>query len=96
MSSSRVLDKVVAPTFGSAGAGLKPGATTALILTATIMFAAASLFGAASKPTVKSIGQGLICQCGCAQTVYGCNHFECPSRSEMNALTEKEIVANKD
>jgi len=68
----------------------------AFILAAVVLFAALTAFAAASKPTLKSIGEGLICQCGCAQTVYGCNHFECASRAEMNALIEKEIAAGKD
>jgi cytochrome c-type biogenesis protein CcmH/NrfF len=56
---------------------------------------AANLAGAA-KPTVKSIGDGLICQCGCTQTVTECNHLECSTRSEMNAVADKEIKAGKD
>jgi len=60
-----------------------------------VMLSAANLAGAA-KPTVKSIGDGIICQCGCTQTVSECNHFECSTRAEMNAITEKEIQAGKD
>lgn len=60
-----------------------------------MMLSAANLAGAA-KPTVKSIGDGIICQCGCTQTVSECNHFECSTRAEMNAVTEKEIKAGKD
>ena len=63
---------------------------------AAIVFATTIAFAAASKPTHNSIGQVLICQCGCGQTVYGCNHFECGSRAEMNALIDKEIAAGKD
>lgn len=66
-----------------------PGLIVAMVLEA------ANLAGAA-KPTVKSIGDGIICQCGCTQTVSECNHFECSTRAEMNAVTEKEIKAGKD
>ena len=83
--------RAVEPAFRPAPAGLKPGAT----IVAAIVFATTVMF-AASKPTLKSIGEALICQCGCGQTVYGCNHFECASRAEMNALIEKEIAAGKD
>jgi cytochrome c-type biogenesis protein CcmH/NrfF len=50
----------------------------------------------ATKPTVKSIGDGVICQCGCTQTVTECNHFECATRAQMNAVAEREIKAGKD
>jgi cytochrome c-type biogenesis protein CcmH len=71
-------------------------ARVAIAVAATMMFAAANSLGSASKPTAKSIGDGLICQCGCTQTVTECNHYECSSRAEMNALTSKEIAAGKD
>jgi len=84
--------QAVEPAFRPARAGLKPGAT----LLALILFGGLTGFATASKPTLKSIGEALICQCSCGQTVYGCNHFECASRAEMNALIEKEIAAGKD
>ena len=71
-------------------------ARVAIAVAATMMFAVASARGSSSPPTAKSIGDGLICQCGCTQTVTECNHFECPSRAEMNAQTNKEIAAGKD
>jgi len=71
------------------------GRKVAAAVVVVIVFTATA-FAAASKPTLKSIGEALICQCGCGQTVYGCNHFECASRAEMNKLIEKEIAAGKD
>ena len=71
------------------------GKVAIVVALAMTIVAASSLVGA-PKPTAKSIGDGLICQCGCTQTVTECNHFECPSRAEMNALTTKEIAAGKD
>lgn len=52
-------------------------------------------FGASTKPTVQSLGDALICQCGCNQTVNECNHLECSARGEMRAMAEKEIAAGK-
>jgi len=49
-----------------------------------------------SKPTQKSIEGALTCQCGCNQTVAGCDHYGCGSRGEMRALIQKEIAAGKD
>lgn len=58
--------------------------------------AAWSARGSDSKPTLKSLGEGLICQCGCNMTVNGCNHYECSSRTEMQALMQKEIAGGKE
>lgn len=62
---------------------------------AVVALGAANLAGA-GKPTVKSIGDQVICQCGCTQTVTECNHFECSTRAEMNAVADREIKAGKD
>lgn len=59
-------------------------------------FAQGSARASAAKPTVKGIGDALICQCGCGMTVTSCNHFECSSRTEMQAMAQKEIAAGKD
>jgi cytochrome c-type biogenesis protein CcmH len=53
-------------------------------------------FGASTRSTVKSLGDALICQCGCNQTVNECNHLECAARTEMRAMAQKEIAAGKD
>jgi cytochrome c-type biogenesis protein CcmH len=67
---------------------------TALLLPVLLVSVAA--FAAAAKPTVKSLGDELICQCGCNQTVNECNHLECPSRAEMRVMAAKEIAEGKD
>jgi cytochrome c-type biogenesis protein CcmH len=66
---------------------------TVLLLSALLVSAA--VVAASSKPTVKSLGDALICQCGCNQTVNECNHLECPVRSQMRAMMAKEIAAGK-
>ena len=58
--------------------------------------AVTSARAAGPKPTVKSIGAGVICQCGCNFPVSTCNHEQCSSRDEMKALVEKEIAAGKN
>jgi cytochrome c-type biogenesis protein CcmH/NrfF len=59
--------------------------------------AVASARGGGSRPTVKSIADGLICQCGgCNFPVGTCNHEQCSSRDEMKAMAQKEIAAGKD
>lgn len=49
-----------------------------------------------SRPTQKSIEGAVTCQCGCNQTVAGCDHYGCSSREELRALIQKEIAAGKD
>jgi cytochrome c-type biogenesis protein CcmH len=56
----------------------------------------ASWAGSGPKPTQRSIEGALTCQCGCNQTVAGCDHYGCGSREEMRALIQKEIAAGKD
>jgi len=65
------------------------------MVAALVLALAGSVWGAA-KPTVKSVGDGVMCQCGCVQTVTACDHYECATRAEMNALSDKEIKAGKD
>jgi cytochrome c-type biogenesis protein CcmH/NrfF len=55
-----------------------------------------SLARSGAKPTQRSIEGALTCQCGCNQTVAGCDHYGCGSREEMRALIQKEIAAGKD
>src|SRR5579863_1980899 len=50
----------------------------------------------APKTTAQQIEGGLTCECGCQQTVSGCNHEGCGSKAEMQAMAEKEVAAGKD
>jgi cytochrome c-type biogenesis protein CcmH len=70
-----------------------PRMLLALVLCGAVMPAA---LAGASKPTVKEIGDAVICQCGCNQTVTECNHLECASRTEMTAMAQKEIAEGKN
>lgn len=68
----------------------------AICILSVVLLHAFICFGASPKPTARSVGEGLICQCGCNMTVNGCNHPECSSRTEMQAMIGKEIRAGKD
>ena len=62
-----------------------------------VMLAVAIAWASSTRPTVKSVGDGLICQCGgCNFPVSTCNHEQCSSREEMKAMAGKEIAAGKD
>src|SRR5262245_51796642 len=46
--------------------------------------------GAAERPTLSAISQGLTCQCGCGLTVANCNHptcsFSVPVREQIESM----------
>ena len=49
--------------------------------------------GAAERPTLAGISQGLTCQCGCGLTVANCNHptcsFSVPVREQIESMIGK-------
>ena len=63
---------------------------------AALTLAAGIASARGTKPTVESVGAGVICQCGCNFPVSTCNHEVCSSRDEMKAMAQKEIAARKD
>ena len=73
-------------------------ARVAVVLWAATFLIAASAVrtNGQAKTTAESIESGTICQCGCNQTVSGCNHEGCGSKAEMQAMAEKEVASGKD
>jgi cytochrome c-type biogenesis protein CcmH len=75
-------------------------ARIASVLLAAICFVACTALPlegqTAAKTTAEAIENGTICQCGCNQTVSGCNHEGCGSKAEMQAMAEKEVASGKD
>jgi len=64
---------------------------------AICMLAAMAGKAAAAKPTLESVGSGLICQCGCNGIIsQPCQHYECAYHAEMRAMIQKEIAEGKD
>jgi len=59
------------------------------------LFAAAMARGD-GKPSVESIGDQVMCLCGCVATLNHCPHIDCSTREEMKAVIQKEIAAGKD
>jgi len=59
------------------------------------LFAAAMARGD-GKPSVESIGDQVMCLCGCVATLNHCPHIDCSTREEMKAAIQKEIAAGKD
>src|SRR5207302_5501390 len=77
--------------------GKRPPLTLLVLSILVSILAIHASAGAAGKPSLKSIADGVTCQCGgCNFTVSTCNHEQCSSRDEMRAMAQKEIEAGKD
>jgi cytochrome c-type biogenesis protein CcmH len=48
------------------------------------------------KPTVESIGDQVMCLCGCMATLNHCPHRDCATVAEMRPIIEKEIAEGKN
>lgn len=59
------------------------------------LFAAAMARGD-GKPSLESVGDQVMCPCGCVATLNHCPHIDCSTREEMKAAIQKEIAAGKD
>ena len=70
----------------------------AVVLVAACLLAGGTVLadGQTARTTAESIESGTVCQCGCNQTVSGCNHEGCGSKAEMQAMAEKEVASGKD
>ncbi len=68
----------------------------------TMALLAAVARGTAPKPTVRSIGDQVMCRCGCVTTMEQCPHkdnstYVCyPTWQEMKAVIQKDLAAGKD
>ena len=67
-----------------------------LALSALTVLASARAGEDSARPTMKSIGEHLVCQCGCNYALNNCTHNNCSSDEEMKAFIAKEISAGKD
>ena len=48
------------------------------------------------KPTLESIGEQVMCLCGCVATLNHCPHRDCATVAEIRPIIEKEIAEGKD
>ena len=51
---------------------------------------------AADREHVHEVGLGLMCPCGCNQTLTGCNHINCPNSTGMKEEVAQLIDSGKD
>ena len=50
----------------------------------------------ARKPTLESLGDQVMCLCGCAATLNHCSHRDCAMVAAIRPIIEKEIAEGKD
>ena len=48
------------------------------------------------RPTLESIGDQVMCLCGCVATLNHCPHHDCATVAEMRPVISQEIAAGKD
>ncbi len=46
-----------------------------------------------TEQAYRRVGEKLICQCGCLQTVYGCNHYGCPQSDGLRKEVREALAS---
>jgi cytochrome c-type biogenesis protein CcmH len=67
-----------------------------VILVGALFVASLTRADSPKKPTLESIGDQVICLCGCMATLNHCPHRDCATVAEMRPIIEKEIAEGKD
>ena len=71
------------------------GKVTFFIL-AVLLLAAAAGRAQAPRPTIESVGNKVMCLCGCVAILNQCPHHGCSTHEEVKAVIEKLIAEGKD
>ncbi len=58
-----------------------------------VLFATTALAGPVTDAAYRRVADRLICQCGCFQTVFGCNHLGCSVAANLRKEV-REAIAN--
>jgi cytochrome c-type biogenesis protein CcmH/NrfF len=67
-----------------------------IILALSLCVASLTHADGSKKPTVESIGDQVMCLCGCVATLNHCPHRDCATVAEIRPIIEKEIAEGKD
>jgi cytochrome c-type biogenesis protein CcmH len=68
-----------------------------LVILVGVLFAASmTRADGSNKPTIESIGDQVMCLCGCVATLNHCPHRDCATVAEIRPVIEKEIAEGKD
>ena len=66
------------------------------LLACTLFVLSMTRADGSGKPTVESIGDQVMCLCGCVATLNHCPHRDCATVAEIRPIIEKEIAEGKD
>jgi len=69
---------------------------SAVVLACGIFAASMTRADGSKKPTLESIGDQVMCLCGCVATLNHCPHRDCATVAEIRPVIEKEIAEGKD
>ena len=67
-----------------------------VILVGVLVAASLTRADGSNKPTIESIGDQVMCLCGCVATLNHCPHRDCATVAEIRPVIEKEIAEGKD
>jgi len=73
-----------------------PSKWTLIILALGLSAASMTRADGSKRPTLESIGDQVMCLCGCVATLNHCPHRDCATVAEIRPIIEKEIAAGKD
>jgi len=75
---------------------LPPAQWAAIVLALVLGFASLTRADAPRKPTLESIGDQVMCLCGCVATLNHCPHRDCATVAQMRPVIAQEIASGKD
>jgi len=73
-----------------------PSKWALIILVLGLSAASMTRADGSKKPTLESIGDQVMCLCGCVATLNHCPHRDCATVAEVRPIIEKEIAEGKD
>jgi cytochrome c-type biogenesis protein CcmH/NrfF len=73
-----------------------PAKWLVVVLPLSLFAASVALADRARKPTLESLGDQVMCLCGCVTTLNHCPHRDCATVAEIRPIIEKEIAEGKD
>jgi len=78
--------------------GIRHAACASTVAVLVIGLSVASMTRADSprKPTLESLGDQVMCLCGCVATLNHCPHRDCATVAEMRPVIAQEIASGKD
>jgi len=73
-----------------------PGKCALVVLAGVLIGSSLTRGDVTRKPTLESIGDQVMCLCGCVATLNHCPHRDCATVAEIRPIIEKDIAEGKD